>query len=93
MQSLEVLLEQMYLSSTTLFAWYFIFSLCDLTMGPSPPKLWGFNLPLTFCQTNSKPCLGKQGGEWGMQAESINEESQVRGCYNLTFIYTNQETV
>ncbi len=24
---------------------------------------------------------------------SMNEESQVRGCYNITFIYTNQETV
>ena len=24
---------------------------------------------------------------------SMNEESQVRGCYNITFNYTNQETV
>ena len=24
---------------------------------------------------------------------SMNEESQVRGCYNITFIYTNQEIV
>ena len=24
---------------------------------------------------------------------SMNEESQVRGCYNVTFIHTNQETV
>ena len=23
----------------------------------------------------------------------MNEVSQVRGCYNITFIYTNQETV
>ena len=23
----------------------------------------------------------------------MNEESQVSGCYNITFIYTNQETV
>ena len=23
----------------------------------------------------------------------MNEESQVRGCYDITFIYTNQETV
>ena len=23
----------------------------------------------------------------------MNEESQVRGCYNITFICTNQETV
>ena len=35
--------------------------------------------------------VGKQGGEWGKQVESMNEESQVRGCYN--FYYVNQETV
>ena len=23
----------------------------------------------------------------------MNEESQVSGCYNITFIYTNQEAV
>ena len=23
----------------------------------------------------------------------MNEELQVRGCYDITFIYTNQETV
>ena len=28
-----------------------------------------------------------------MQVRSINEESQFRGCYNITFVYTNQETV
>ena len=27
------------------------------------------------------------------QVGSMNEESQVRGCYNITFICTNQETV
>ena len=38
-------------------------------------------------------------GEWvgsrGKQAGSMNEEPQVRGCYNITFICTptNQETV
>ena len=36
-------------------------------------------------------------GEWGKQAGSMTEESQVSGCYkyNITFIkiYTNQETV
>ena len=39
-------------------------------------------------------------GEWGWGAEgkqvgSMDEESQVRGCYNITFISTptNQETV
>ena len=29
----------------------------------------------------------------GEKVGSMNEESQVRGCYNITFIYTNQETV
>ena len=33
------------------------------------------------------------GGEWGKQVDSMNEESQVRGCYNITFNYTNQEAV
>ena len=33
------------------------------------------------------------GGEWGKQVGSMNEESQVRGCYNITFICTNQKTV
>ena len=28
-----------------------------------------------------------------MQVGSMNKESQVRGCYNITCIYTNQETV
>ena len=37
--------------------------------------------------------LGQRGGEWGKQVGSMNEESQVRGCYTITFIYTNQETV
>ena len=37
--------------------------------------------------------VGELGGEWGKQVGSMNEESQVRGCYNITFIYTNQETV
>ena len=39
-------------------------------------------------------------GEWGWGVEgkqvgSMDEESQVRGCYNITFICTptNQETV
>ena len=37
--------------------------------------------------------VGEQGGEWGKQVGSMNEESQVRGYYNITFIYTNLETV
>ena len=32
-------------------------------------------------------------GEWGKQTGSMNGEPQVRGCYNITFIYTNKETV
>ena len=37
--------------------------------------------------------VGNRGGEWGRQIGSMTEESQVSGCYNITFIYTNQETV
>ena len=33
------------------------------------------------------------GGGGGKQVGSMNEESQVSSCYNITFIYTNQETV
>ena len=37
------------------------------------------------------PCIyyqyaGERGGEWGKQAGIMNEESQVRGCYNITLI-------
>ena len=38
-------------------------------------------------------CVGEQGGEWGKQVGSTNDKSQVSGCYNITFIYTTQETV
>ena len=37
--------------------------------------------------------VDEQCGEWGKLVGSMNEESQVRGCYNITFICTNQETV
>ena len=37
--------------------------------------------------------VGERGGEYGKQVGSMDEESQVRGCYNITFIDTNQETV
>ena len=37
--------------------------------------------------------VGERGGEWGKQVGSMNEESQGRGCYNITFICTKQETV
>ena len=36
---------------------------------------------------------GERVGERGVQVGSMNEESQVRDCHNITFIYTNQETV
>ena len=32
--------------------------------------------------------VGERGGKWGKQVGSMNEESQVRGCYNITFICT-----
>ena len=40
-------------------------------------------------------CRGVGWGVEGKQVGSMNEESQVRGCYNITFICTptNQETV
>ena len=38
--------------------------------------------------------IGERGGmAWGKQDGSMNEESQIRGCYNITFMYTKQETV
>ena len=38
--------------------------------------------------------VGQQGwGVWGKQVGSMNEKSQTRGCYNITCICTNQETV
>ena len=37
--------------------------------------------------------VGEWGGECGKQVGSMNDESQVSSCYNITFIYTNQETV
>ena len=40
-------------------------------------------------------CRGVGMGSWGKQVGSMDEEPQVRGCYNITFICTptNQETV
>ena len=40
-------------------------------------------------------CRGAGWGVRGKQVGSMNEEPQVRGCYNITFICTptNQETV
>ena len=37
--------------------------------------------------------VGEWGGEEGKQVGSMDDESQVRDCYNITFNYTNQETV
>lgn len=36
---------------------------------------------------------GERIGERGVQVGSMNEESQVRDCHNITFVYTNKETV
>ena len=41
----------------------------------------------------NKMVAGERDGEWGKQVGSMNEESQVSGCCNITFNYTNQETV
>ena len=35
--------------------------------------------------------MGSEGS--GKQVGNIDEESQVRSCYDITFIYTNQETM
>ena len=37
--------------------------------------------------------VGRRGGERRKLVGNISEESQVRGFYNITFIYTNPETV
>ena len=53
-----------------------------------------FYLSSFTCQ--SVACVGEWGwGVEGKQVGSMDEESQVRGCYNITFICTptNQETV
>ena len=62
-------------------------------------SMWIFSETKTYkrCQWYQKRSLflhvGERGGEWGKQVGSMNEKSQVRGCYNITFISTNQETV
>ena len=51
---------------------------------------------VSFELTSNIQCVGEWGGELrGKQVGSMNEESQVRGCYNITFVRTptNQETV
>ena len=37
--------------------------------------------------------VGEPGGKLGKQVGSMNEASQVRGCYSKTFIYTSWEMV
>ena len=47
-------------------------------------------------ETLVKSCVGERGwGVEGKQVGSMDEEPEVRGCYNITFICTptNQETV
>ena len=52
--------------------------------------------PNTHTQRTTYICVGEWGwGVEGKQVGSMDEESRVRGCYNVTFICTptNQETV
>ena len=49
-----------------------------------------------MCCANTSNSVGEWGwGVAGKQVGSTDEESQARGCYNITFICTptNQETV
>ena len=34
-----------------------------------------------YYRPSNQPHVGERGGEWGKQVGSMNEESQVRGCY------------
>ena len=72
-----------------------------LTLGCANSKrcvLDSYMHKVRFCVQLFELNVGEQGGEWGKQVGSMNEESQVSGCYTctrikITFIYTNQETV
>ena len=46
-----------------------------------------------FLWNPHKQLVGEWDGEWGKQVGSMNEESKVRCCYNITFICTHQENV
>ena len=56
---------------------------------------WYVTLLLPVLLASARFCtgLGGVGNDWGKQVGSMGEESQVRGCCNITFICTNQETV
>ena len=45
-----------------------------------------WNLTIIFCIS-----VGEWGGEWGKQIGSMDEEPQVRGCYNITRNTTQQK--
>ena len=64
-------------------------------MGAKSKANWKRNEPWV-CQRIGQAPVGEWGwGVEGKQVGSMDEESQVRGCYNITFICTptNQETV
>ena len=56
---------------------------------------WAIPAPKKQEWTSESICRGVGRGSWGKQVGSMDEEPQVRGCYNITFICTptNQETV
>ena len=62
----------------------------------SQPAIYRQADPLSSCTVqDSSNCRGVGWGVEGKQVGSMDEESQGRGCYNITFICTptNQETV
>ena len=56
---------------------------------------WLVTVLLPILLASASFCRGVGWGVEGKQVGSMDEESQVRGCYNITFICTptNQETV
>ena len=59
----------------------------------SPGRCVTLLLPILLASASF--CRGRGWGVEGKQVGSMDEEPQVRGCYNITFICTptNQETV
>ena len=45
---------------------------------------WAIPAPLALVFAIWHLYVGEQGGEWGKPVGSMNEESQVSGCYNFT---------
>ena len=72
----------------------------DVSRPDIPDRLTGRKTPtylLAHCVSTAPGCVcrGVGWGVEGKQVGSMDEEPQVRGCYNITFICTptNQETV